>query len=268
MKMKRTIEKELEPLLLSLGYRRVVGGQGSYCYRNDEAGICITYHVARVAHRFEKEIEVDFNVRDLERVWFRLTDFPGESPLSYETQEELDSRLRHALDATVNTVLPYIQNMIKYAVQEPRTEDYQALADHPEQRAARFSSQYHIPLIPEQSTLLQLDSVLRSIRPENLHELRDVFHANYETMIDMAAFYGMLFVKRARHYSMGWAPLTPPDDPYYHLLTMPEIERFVVLETGESDPRPGVRSDVLSFVIQAWNHMGLKWSTFSSLALL
>ena len=30
MKMKRTIEKELEPLLLSLGYRRVVGGQGSY----------------------------------------------------------------------------------------------------------------------------------------------------------------------------------------------------------------------------------------------
>ena len=47
MKMKRTIEKELEPLLLSLGYRRVVGGQGSYCYRNDEAGICITYHVAR-----------------------------------------------------------------------------------------------------------------------------------------------------------------------------------------------------------------------------
>ena len=53
--------------------------------------------------------------------------------------------------------------------------------------AARFS-QYHIPLIPEQSTLLQLDSVLRPIRPENLHELRDVFHANYETMIDMAAF--------------------------------------------------------------------------------
>ena len=188
--------------------------------------------------------------------------------MSQKDYIELDSRLRHALDATVNTVLPYIQNMIKYAVQEPRKEDYQALADHPEQRAARFSSQYHIPLIPEQSTLLQLDSVLRSIRPENLHELRDVFHANYETMIDMAAFYGMLFVKRARHYSMGWAPLTPPDDPYYHLLTMPEIERFVVLETGESDPRPGVRSDVLSFVIQAWNHMGLKWSTFSSLALL
>ena len=141
-----------------------------------------------MGQQFTRGIEVDFVAYGLGRKWFSLSDFPGESPIYYDTQAELDRKLRHAFDATVNIVLPYIQDMKKYAVPDPCSEDYQALANCPMQRAERFSSKYHIPMIPERTTLMQLNSILKSIRPTNLSELRDSFRANYETLINMAAF--------------------------------------------------------------------------------
>ena len=257
----------MELILFSLGYRRVNGGQGWYCYENNETGIIIDYHVARTAHRFERRIEVDFTVRDLNRKRLCLANFPGEYPLTYETQAELDGKLRHTFDATVNMALPYIQDMKKYAVPVPCLKDYQALADHPERRAELFSFKYHIPLIPDKSSLIQLDSILQSIRPKNLYELRDSFQANYEDLINMAAFYGILFAKKSHHYCLGWAPLIPQDAPIYPLIA-PEPERFLVLEIGDYDSRPGVRADVLLFVIEAWNYLDIKGHSFSSFALL
>lgn len=60
MNLKRIIETELEPTLFSLGYKRGNWGQGWYQYKNDEAGIGIEYHVARVGQQFTRGIEVDF----------------------------------------------------------------------------------------------------------------------------------------------------------------------------------------------------------------
>lgn len=267
MNLKRIIETELEPTLFSLGYKRGNWGQGWYQYKNDEAGISIEYHVARVGQQFTRGIEVDFHVYSLAGKWFSLSDFPGESPIYYDTQAELDHKLRHAFDATVNIVLPYIQDMKKYAVPDPCSEDYQALANCPMQRAERFSSQYHIPMIPERTTLMQLNSILKSIRPTNLSELRDSFRANYETLINMAAFYGTLFVKKAPRFCWGWAPLIPPDDPIYPLIT-PETERFVILEVGNPDFGPSERIDALSFSVQVWNYVETKRNQFTSVALM
>ncbi len=58
-------------------------------------------------------------------------------------------------------------------------------------------------MIPERTTLMQLNSILKSIRPTNLSDLRDSFRANYETLINMAAFYGTLFVKKLLAFVVG-----------------------------------------------------------------
>ena len=114
---------------------------------------------------------------------------------------------------------------------------------------------------------MQLNSILKSIRPTNLSELRDSFRANYETLINMAAFYGTLFVKKAPRFCWGWAPLIPPDDPIYPLIA-PETERFVILEVGNPDFGPSERIDALSFSVQVWNYVETKRNQFTSVALM